>query len=61
MSKYDFDEQTPGNGYRSFVVVVDASLEHAVQLCRHISLSRDSFIFRKGFYMRLVLEYILCA
>lgn len=54
MSKYDFDEQTPGNGYRSFVAVVDASLDHALQLSRHISLSRDSFIFRKGFYMREV-------
>lgn len=52
MSKYDFDEQTPGNGYRSFVAVVDASMEHAVQLCRQINVSKQSLLFRKGFYMR---------
>ncbi|KAL0281198.1 UNVERIFIED_CONTAM: hypothetical protein PYX00_002258 [Menopon gallinae] len=54
MAKYDFDEQTPGNGYRSFVAVVDASMKHAIQLCKQINLSKQSFLFRKGFYMREV-------
>ncbi|KAK7865290.1 hypothetical protein R5R35_012585 [Gryllus longicercus] len=51
---FDFDETTPGNGYRSFVVVVDKCIQHGIKLCRQVIDGRDSFLFRKGTYMREV-------
>lgn len=51
-SSYDFDEQTPGNGYRSFVFVVDQSVKHSVKLCRYIMENRNSLLFRKSIYMK---------
>ncbi|KDR22472.1 hormone-sensitive lipase isoform X2 [Zootermopsis nevadensis] len=51
---YDFDEGTPGNGYRSFVSVIDKCVQHGVKLSRLVCDSRDSFLFRKTFYMREV-------
>ncbi|XP_069679565.1 hormone-sensitive lipase isoform X2 [Periplaneta americana] len=53
-SKFDFDQDTPGNGYRSFVAVVDLCIQHGVKLSRSVCDSRDSFLFRKSFYMREV-------
>lgn len=50
--KFDFDENTPGNGYRSFVAVVDLCVQHGVKLSRLVCDSRESFLFRKSFYMR---------
>lgn len=50
--QYDFDAKTPANGYRSFVAVVDVSILHCVKLNRQIIDSRDSFLFRKGHFMR---------
>lgn len=50
--QFDFDEDTPGNGYRSFVSAVDMCVQHGVKLSRLVCDSRDSFLFRKSFYMR---------
>jgi hormone-sensitive lipase len=50
--QFDFDEDTPGNGYRSFVSAVDMCVQHGVKLNRLVCDSRDSFLFRKSFYMR---------
>lgn len=44
---YDFDENTPGNGYRSFVSVVDSAISHAIELNKKTLLRRDSVLFRK--------------
>lgn len=49
---YDFDENTPGNGYASFVSVVDACIRHGVKLCKQVCINRDSFFFRASYYMR---------
>ncbi|XP_067012042.2 hormone-sensitive lipase isoform X2 [Anabrus simplex] len=51
---FDFDEKSPGNGYRSFVAVVDMCVVHGVKLSRQVVDNRDSFLFRKSFYMREV-------
>ncbi|XP_077302659.1 hormone-sensitive lipase isoform X2 [Arctopsyche grandis] len=51
---YDFDEKTPGNGYRSFVSVVDSSILHGVKLGRQVCIARDSLIFRKWYYTKEV-------
>jgi hormone-sensitive lipase len=50
--KFDFDGDVPGNGYRSFVAVVDVCVQHGVKLSRLVCDSRESFLFRKSFYMR---------
>lgn len=51
---YDYDENTPGNGYASFVSVVDACIRHGVKLCKQVCINRDSFFFRASYYMREV-------
>lgn len=51
---YDFDSDTPGNGYRSFITVVDAFIVYGVKICRQISINRGSYFFRKGAYLREV-------
>lgn len=52
MATYDFDESTPGNGYRSFVVFVQACFKHALELCNYVAVNKDSIIFRKGIYVK---------
>ncbi|XP_015180600.1 PREDICTED: hormone-sensitive lipase isoform X2 [Polistes dominula] len=51
---FDFDEQTPGNGYRSFLLLVDRGIMHSVTVCRQMYCQKDSFLFRKSYYMREV-------
>lgn len=47
VADYDFDENTPGNGYRSFLSVVQSAKEYAVQINKKVCLKRDSVLFRK--------------
>lgn len=48
VSKYDFDEKTPGNGCRSFLIVVDYAILHGIQVNKKICLKRDGVLFRKS-------------
>ncbi|XP_061738718.1 lipase, hormone-sensitive a isoform X2 [Nerophis ophidion] len=43
---YDFDEQTPGNGYRSLIKVLMACLVHIIQKSRYIASNHKSTFFR---------------
>lgn len=52
--EYDFDEHTKGNGYRSFIVVVDCSIKHSIKLCRNVLENRSSLLFRKSVYFKEV-------
>lgn len=52
--EYDFDETTPGNGYRSFLLVVRACLTHSLKLSSYIMQNRSSLLFRKSMYMKEV-------
>ncbi|KAK6634055.1 hypothetical protein RUM44_004663 [Polyplax serrata] len=52
MGLYDFDDQTPGNGYRSFVIIAQISIKHALQLCNYVAVNKDFIIFRKGLYVK---------
>jgi hormone-sensitive lipase len=47
VDKFDFDESTPGNGYRSFLSVGNSAIDFAIQLNRKICLKRASAFFRK--------------
>lgn len=49
---YDFDQNTPGNGYRSFVTIVDAFILYGEKVCQQILKNRSSYFFRKNTYLR---------
>ncbi|KAJ8719717.1 hypothetical protein PYW08_011892 [Mythimna loreyi] len=51
---YDFDAKSPGNGYRSFVSVVDSCVLHGLKLSRQVNTSRDALLFRKGHFVKEV-------
>lgn len=55
---YDFDENTAGNGYRSFLVLVDKCVLYCGTVCRQIYLQRDSLLFRKAHHMRWTLTLL---
>lgn len=48
VSAFDFDEKTPGNGYRSFLYIVDLALQLAVRSCEKVTEKRASMLFRKN-------------
>ncbi|XP_075976772.1 hormone-sensitive lipase isoform X2 [Anticarsia gemmatalis] len=50
--QYDFDAVSPGNGYRSFVSVVDSCVLHGLKLSRQVNTSRDALLFRKGHFVK---------
>lgn len=49
---YDFDEKTPGNGYRSFVYIFKCAVIHTEKICTFITENRASLLFRKSLYMK---------
>lgn len=51
---YDFDASSPGNGYRSFVSVVDSCVLHGLKLSRQVCTGRDALLFRKGYFVKEV-------
>lgn len=52
--KYDLDELTPGNGYRSFIFTIEKAFEKSLNVCKKVHQSRESFFFRKKFYQKCV-------
>ncbi|KAM8713679.1 hypothetical protein ACLKA7_013925 [Drosophila subpalustris] len=61
--EYDFDESTPGNGYRSFIYVTNACISHGRSICQQLLTTRDTLFFRKKFYMKEVeaCSQLLCS
>lgn len=51
---YDFDPNTPGNGYRSFTNIVQQAILCVFDLCKQVCTGRDSLLFRKGHFVRYV-------
>lgn len=49
---YDFDENTPGNGYRSFIKVFDSAINHTSTLVKYVMQNRSSLLFRKTNYTK---------
>lgn len=47
---YDLDELTPGNGYRSFVFVVEKAIKSTMQICENLKENREKVFFRKSFF-----------
>ncbi|XP_011180819.2 hormone-sensitive lipase [Zeugodacus cucurbitae] len=52
--KYDFDEHTPGNGYRSFIAVTNAAITYGQNICKNLHATRATMFFRKKYYMKEV-------
>ncbi|XP_054736586.1 hormone-sensitive lipase [Anastrepha obliqua] len=52
--KYDFDEHTPGNGYRSFISVTNSCITYGQSICRNLQATRATMFFRKKYYMKEV-------
>lgn len=50
--EYDFDENTPGNGYRSFVKVVQSCITHCLKVSKYISQNRSYLLFRRNTYIK---------
>lgn len=49
---YDFDEHTPGNGYRTFIYIYNLAVKLAIQINRKVLLKRDGVLFRKAYYTK---------
>lgn len=49
---FDYDENTPGNGYRSFIKVFDAAINHTSKIVKHVTENRASLLFRKNNYTK---------
>lgn len=47
---YDLDETTLGNGYRSFVFVVELAVKRILEISKNVQNKRESVFFRKSFY-----------
>lgn len=45
---FDFDENTPGNGYRSFIFIFNAALKYTENTCKYIDDNRGKFLFRQS-------------
>lgn len=50
--EFDFDENTPANGYRSVIKAVQACINHSVKVCKYIAQNRSYLLFRKNMYMK---------
>lgn len=50
--EYDFNENVPGNGYRSFLLVVRSCINHGIKLSSYVMQHRSSILFRKSMYMK---------
>lgn len=51
-SHFDFDEKTPGNGYRSFLSIVDKCIMHCEKVCRRIYRQRNFMFFRRSRHIK---------
>lgn len=45
--EYDFDEHTPGNGYRSFVSMYEDAIKYCLKYTKDIQNRRRRLFFRK--------------
>lgn len=52
--EYDFDDRTPGNGYRSIVKATHKYVKHTVKVSKLIAENRGSLLFRKKIFLKYV-------
>jgi hormone-sensitive lipase len=49
---YDFDDVTPGNGYRSFIKIFESAINHTLKIVKYVTESRSKILFRKTTYTK---------
>lgn len=49
---YDFDEKTPGNGYRSSIKLFDCAINHTLKIVKYVTQKRSTLLFRKNNYTK---------
>lgn len=49
---YDYDENTPGNGYRSFIFIFECAFKYSMKTCQYITEYRATLLFRKNLYLK---------
>lgn len=50
--QFDFDSKTPGNGYRSFLVLVDKCILYTENVCHRMYRQKDYLFFSKSFHTK---------
>ncbi|ESO99938.1 hypothetical protein LOTGIDRAFT_113239 [Lottia gigantea] len=58
LNEYDFSPQTKGHGYRSLLRIVQKCCLSLIQLSRHITVNRDSILFRRAYYLKELEAYV---
>lgn len=51
-SDYDFDNETPGNGYRSFIDVFKSAVKKTTKICNQLIKNREKILFREIYYTK---------
>lgn len=65
--RYDLDDKTPGNGFRSLVCICDITVLHLISLLRACSEHRQTIVFRGAYYCKelegygAVLRFLIIA
>lgn len=50
--EYDFDEKTPGNGYRNCILLFHCAVAYVENVLKDMTQKRDSFFFQKSCHVR---------
>lgn len=55
---FDYNLLVRANGYRSLIKVIQKCCLHLLQLCRHISSTKETMLFRGTFYCKELDAYV---
>ncbi|XP_055550069.1 hormone-sensitive lipase [Wyeomyia smithii] len=55
--EYDLDPASPGNGFRSFLYVMNSCVKTTLKLARYVMENRGTILFRKAVYVKEVEAY----
>lgn len=50
VDEFDYDKDTPGNGYRSYLLVIQMAIELCINVNERVLQKKDSVLFRKGYF-----------
>lgn len=50
IDEFDFDKDTPGSGYRSYLLVIQMAIELCINVNERVLQNKASVLFRKGYF-----------
>lgn len=56
-SDYDFDNETPGNGYRSFVDIFSSAITKTTKICQQLIKNREKILFSEIYYTKYDVQF----